>query len=119
MDLPQRVAELDAAANALADEPAGGWLPRTIADAVAAKMAAEKPPRTAEALRDLFLSSMSGPALLAVLDEHFAGASRSDVFFGAVLAIVEFSGLLTLAQLELRIAQAERRVARSQMSVAA
>jgi hypothetical protein len=111
MDLSERIAELDALTESLADEPCGAWLSRCIADSLRSKLDAEQRPRTAVAVYGLLTSGLAGPALLEALSEHFGDVSRWDLFYGAVLAVTDLSTRLTLIELEWRIARDGRRAA--------
>lgn len=104
----QRISELNALADSLAEERGGGWLARAIAEGLARELEAAAPPTPAEALAELIGSSgLVGRHLEAALWGHFADLSRADVFAGVALAATHIEARLTLAALESRISRAE------------
>lgn len=107
MDAPQRITDLRAVADTLADERSGGWLANSIAAGIAQALEAQHKPTVAEQISDLLISGLTGRLLLAELRRRFSQASRGDVFLGIAMAASWTEAWITLAEVERDIAQAE------------
>lgn len=87
-------------------EPMGGWLCRAVAEHAEAEYRS-----TASLVADILTSDLPAPAMLGELWGHFHGASRRDVFDGAVIAATLWRADIALAELDAAGAAIEREAA--------
>jgi len=83
-----------------AHQRGGGWLARTVQDALLAKIEANKPPSPDREIEAVLVSGLAGAALLNEMWARFGQATRWDVFLGVASAVTILTARATLAEID-------------------